>query len=69
SVLRSGSVLHSESSSSVVHVLVWCFQMMVLLGLLGGFHIYMRLTSGKKQEDQNVRMRRFREGHEDTAED
>jgi len=24
---------------------------------------------GKKEEDQNVRMRRFREGHEDTAED
>ncbi|XDV37811.1 hypothetical protein PO909_007353, partial [Leuciscus waleckii] len=56
-------------SASVVHVLVWCCQMMVLLGLLGGFHIYMRLTSGKKEEDQNVRMRRFREGHEDTAED
>ncbi|KAL1277297.1 hypothetical protein QQF64_023970 [Cirrhinus molitorella] len=28
------------------------FQLMVLLGLLGGFHIYMRHTSGKKQEDQ-----------------
>ncbi|KAK7140866.1 hypothetical protein R3I93_015110 [Phoxinus phoxinus] len=53
----------------VVFVLVWCFQVMVLLGLLGGFHIYMRLTSGKKEEDQSVRMRRFREGHEDTAED
>ncbi|XP_077079977.1 uncharacterized protein LOC143732595 [Siphateles boraxobius] len=56
-------------SETTVHVLVWCCQMMVLLGLLGGFHIYMRLTSGKKQEDQNMRMRRFREGHEDTAED
>ncbi|KAI2646497.1 Pregnancy-specific beta-1-glycoprotein 1 [Labeo rohita] len=31
---------------SVVFVLVWCFQMMVLFGLLGGFHIYMRHTSG-----------------------
>ncbi|XP_051716868.1 uncharacterized protein LOC127494758 isoform X1 [Ctenopharyngodon idella] len=40
---------------SVVFVLVWSFQMMVLFGLLGGFHIYMRHTSGKKQEDQNVR--------------
>ncbi|KAL0175504.1 hypothetical protein M9458_027834, partial [Cirrhinus mrigala] len=30
---------------SVVFVLVWCFQLMVLLGLLGGFHIYMRHTS------------------------
>ncbi|KAL1262316.1 hypothetical protein QQF64_007581 [Cirrhinus molitorella] len=39
-------------SVSVVFVLVWCFQLMVLLGLLGGFHIYMRHTSGKKQEDQ-----------------
>ncbi|XP_043089174.1 uncharacterized protein LOC122335393 [Puntigrus tetrazona] len=37
---------------SVVFVLVWCLQMMVLLGLLGAFHIYMRHTSGKKQEDQ-----------------
>ncbi|RXN35158.1 hypothetical protein ROHU_014397 [Labeo rohita] len=37
---------------SVVFVLVWCFQLMVLLGLLGGFHIYMRHTSGKKREDQ-----------------
>ncbi|XP_016359354.1 carcinoembryonic antigen-related cell adhesion molecule 2-like [Sinocyclocheilus anshuiensis] len=54
---------------SVVFVLVWCFQLMVLLGLLGGFHIYMRHTSGKKQEDQKVRMRRFREGPEHTAED
>ncbi|KAK7140867.1 hypothetical protein R3I93_015111 [Phoxinus phoxinus] len=63
------SVMCSESPSSVVHVLVWCFQVMVLLGLLGGFHIYMRLTSGKEEEDQSVRMRRFREGHEDTAED
>ncbi|XDV37806.1 hypothetical protein PO909_007348 [Leuciscus waleckii] len=53
-LIIEGSVLHSESSSSVVHVLVWCCQMMVLLGLLGGFHIYMRLTSGKKEEDQNV---------------
>ncbi|XP_016336693.1 uncharacterized protein LOC107684838 isoform X2 [Sinocyclocheilus anshuiensis] len=54
---------------SVVFVLVWCLQLMVLLGLLGGFHIYMRHTSGKKQEDQKVRMRRFREGPEHTAED
>ncbi|XP_051717015.1 uncharacterized protein LOC127494869 isoform X2 [Ctenopharyngodon idella] len=54
---------------SVVFVLLWCFQLMFLLGLLGGFHIYMRHTSGKKQEDQQVRMRRFREGHEHTAED
>ncbi|XP_048058726.1 macrophage colony-stimulating factor 1 receptor [Megalobrama amblycephala] len=54
---------------SVVFVLVWSFQMMVLFGLLGGFHIYMRHTSGKKQEDQKVRMRRIREGHEHTAED
>ncbi|KAL0175509.1 hypothetical protein M9458_027839, partial [Cirrhinus mrigala] len=30
---------------SVVFVPVWCFQLMVLLGLLGGFHIYMRHTS------------------------
>ncbi|XP_016113360.1 uncharacterized protein [Sinocyclocheilus grahami] len=56
-------------SVSVVFVLVWCLQLMVLLGLLGGFHIYMRHTSGKKQEDQKVRMRRFREGPEHTAED
>ncbi|KAL1262296.1 hypothetical protein QQF64_007561 [Cirrhinus molitorella] len=33
-------------SVSVEYVLVWCFQLMVLLGLLGGFHIYMRHTSG-----------------------
>ncbi|KAK2890737.1 hypothetical protein Q8A67_013380 [Cirrhinus molitorella] len=32
-------------SVSVVFVLVWCFQMMLLFGLLGGFHIYMRDTS------------------------
>ncbi|XP_048058738.1 uncharacterized protein LOC125275650 [Megalobrama amblycephala] len=64
------SVKHCPvSSESVVFVLVWSFQMMVLFGLLGGFHIYMRHTSGKKQEDQKVRMRRFREGHEHTAED
>ncbi|ROL41154.1 hypothetical protein DPX16_2654 [Anabarilius grahami] len=35
---------------SVVFVLVWCFQMMFLLGLLGGFHIYMRHTSGKVKD-------------------
>ncbi|KAK7140868.1 hypothetical protein R3I93_015112 [Phoxinus phoxinus] len=65
-VIIEESVLSPEF---VVFVLVWCFQVMVLLGLLGGFHIYMRLTSGKEEEDQSVRMRRFREGHEDTAED
>ncbi|XP_042594705.1 uncharacterized protein LOC122139666 isoform X3 [Cyprinus carpio] len=54
---------------SLVFVLVWCLQLMVLLGLLGAFHIYMRHTSGKKQEDQKVRMRRLREGHVHTAED
>ncbi|XP_052430504.1 uncharacterized protein LOC127971503 isoform X3 [Carassius gibelio] len=54
---------------SLVFVVVWCLQLMVLFGLLGAFHIYMRHTSGKKQEDQKVRMRRFREGHEHTAED
>ncbi|XP_039511076.1 uncharacterized protein LOC120465414 isoform X1 [Pimephales promelas] len=68
-VIVEVSVLCSEGPSSLVHVLVWSFQMVVLLGLLGGFHVYMRLTSGKKEEDQSVRMRRFREGHEDTAED
>ncbi|ROL49842.1 hypothetical protein DPX16_0725 [Anabarilius grahami] len=37
------SVKHCPVSSvSVVFVLIWCFQLMVLLGLLGGFHIYMR---------------------------
>ncbi|KAK2890736.1 hypothetical protein Q8A67_013379 [Cirrhinus molitorella] len=56
-------------SVSVVFVLVWCFQMMLLFGLLGGFHIYMRDTSGKKLEDQKLRMRRFRERHEHTTED
>ncbi|XP_073676073.1 uncharacterized protein [Garra rufa] len=56
-------------SVSVVFVLVWCFQLMLLFGLLGGFHIYMRHTSGKKQEDQKLTMRRFRERHEHTAED
>ncbi|XP_056100224.1 uncharacterized protein si:zfos-741a10.3 isoform X5 [Rhinichthys klamathensis goyatoka] len=66
---RDLQVIVEESPSSLVHVLVWCFQMVVLLGLLGGFHIYMRLTSGKKEEDQSVQMRGFREGHEDTAED
>ncbi|KAL1262302.1 hypothetical protein QQF64_007567 [Cirrhinus molitorella] len=35
-------------SVSVEYVLVWCFQLMVLLGLLGGFHIYMRHTSGQR---------------------
>ncbi|KAK9963655.1 hypothetical protein ABG768_006823 [Culter alburnus] len=59
----------TQCPESVVFVLVWSFQLMVLFGLLGGFHIYMRHTSGKKQEDQKVRMRRFREGHEHTAED
>ncbi|XP_042594698.1 uncharacterized protein LOC109046350 isoform X3 [Cyprinus carpio] len=54
---------------SLVFVLVWCLQLMVLLGLLGAFHIYMRHTSGNKQEDQKLRMRRLREGHEHTAED
>ncbi|XP_052470958.1 uncharacterized protein LOC128027396 isoform X2 [Carassius gibelio] len=56
-------------SVSVVFVLVWCLQLMVLFGLLGAFHIYMRHTSGKKEEDEKVRMRRFRERHEHTAED
>ncbi|ROI69380.1 hypothetical protein DPX16_14320 [Anabarilius grahami] len=60
------SSTQTSDHESVVFVLVWSFQMMVLFGLLGGFHIYMRHTSGKKQE---VRMRRFREGHEHTAED
>ncbi|XP_051716212.1 uncharacterized protein LOC127494387 isoform X9 [Ctenopharyngodon idella] len=63
------SIRVKHCPESVVFVLVWSFQMMVLFGLLGGFHIYMRHTSGKKQEDQKVRMRRFREGHEHTAED
>ncbi len=36
-------------SVSVVFVVVWCFQLMVLLGLLGAFHIYMRHTSGERQ--------------------
>ncbi|ROL49848.1 hypothetical protein DPX16_0731 [Anabarilius grahami] len=37
------SVKHCPvSSGSVVFVLIWCFQLMVLLGLLGGFHIYTR---------------------------
>ncbi|KAK2891359.1 hypothetical protein Q8A67_014002 [Cirrhinus molitorella] len=36
-------------SVSVEYVLVWCFQLMVLLGLLGGFHIYMRHTSGNSK--------------------
>ncbi|XP_059377215.1 uncharacterized protein LOC132113464 isoform X1 [Carassius carassius] len=54
---------------SGVFVLVWGFQLMVLFGLLGAFHIYMRHTSGKTEEDQKVRMRRFRERHEHTAED
>ncbi|XP_026137177.1 uncharacterized protein LOC113114465 [Carassius auratus] len=47
--------------SVTVFVLVWCFQLMVLLGL---FHIELRHTSGKNQEDQKLRMRRFRERHE-----
>ncbi|XP_048058737.1 uncharacterized protein LOC125275649 [Megalobrama amblycephala] len=63
------SSTQTSNHVSVVFVLVWSFQLMVLFGLLGGFHIYMRHTSGKKQEDQKVRMRRFREGHEHTAED
>ncbi|KAL1262291.1 hypothetical protein QQF64_007556 [Cirrhinus molitorella] len=54
---------------SEVFVLVWCFQLMVLLGLLGGFHIYMRHTSGEKREDQKLRIRRFRERQEHAAED
>ncbi len=29
----------------------------------------MMMFLGKKQDDQKVRMRRFREGHEHTAED
>ncbi|XP_077103308.1 uncharacterized protein LOC143756611 [Siphateles boraxobius] len=48
-------------SESVAFVLVWCFQLMVLFALLGGFHIYMRHTSERKQDDQKLRMRRFRE--------
>ncbi|XP_077103475.1 uncharacterized protein LOC143756716 isoform X2 [Siphateles boraxobius] len=56
-------------SESVAFVLVWCFQLMVLFALLGGFHIYMRHTSERKQDDQKLRMRRFREEHEHTAED
>ncbi|RXN32853.1 hypothetical protein ROHU_004478 [Labeo rohita] len=44
------NVSYGEKTISVepcpVFVLVWCFQLMVLLGLLGGFHIYMRHTSG-----------------------
>ncbi|XP_058653705.1 uncharacterized protein LOC131553228 isoform X2 [Onychostoma macrolepis] len=63
------SSTQTSECMSVVFVLVWCFQLMVLLGLLGAFHIYMRHTSGEKQEDQKVRKRRFREGHEHTAED
>jgi len=47
SVWFSVSVLCSDGPSSLVHVLVWSFQMVVLLGLLGGFHVYMRLTSGQ----------------------
>ncbi|XP_026137054.1 uncharacterized protein LOC113114358 [Carassius auratus] len=31
---------------SLVFVVVWCLQLMVLFGLLGAFHIYMRHTSG-----------------------
>ncbi|XP_067312478.1 pregnancy-specific beta-1-glycoprotein 8-like [Pseudorasbora parva] len=69
-------VSHQQKTISVkrcpvsgVFVLVWCFQMMFLFGLLGGFHFYMRIKSAKKQEDEEVRMRSFREVHEHTAED
>ncbi|XP_016099001.1 uncharacterized protein [Sinocyclocheilus grahami] len=68
-VTSSSHTSECVCSVSVVFVLAWGFQLMVLLGLLGGFHIYMRHTSGKKEEDQKVRMSRFRERHEHTAED
>ncbi|XP_058653703.1 uncharacterized protein LOC131553227 [Onychostoma macrolepis] len=42
---------------SVVFVLVWCFQLMVLLGLLGAFHIYMRHrreTGRSESEEEKI---------------
>ncbi|XP_052010670.1 uncharacterized protein LOC127663205 [Xyrauchen texanus] len=45
-----------ECSVSVVFVVVWSLEMMLLLTLLGGFHIYIRYcsthTSGRKQEEE-----------------
>ncbi|XP_043113737.1 uncharacterized protein LOC122358057 isoform X5 [Puntigrus tetrazona] len=52
---ETSTVTNNSSSASLsVFVMVWCFQLMVLLGLLGGFHIYLRLAYGKKQEDENT---------------
>ncbi|XP_052010669.1 uncharacterized protein LOC127663204 [Xyrauchen texanus] len=61
----NGSVTHDvylpvivevECSVSVVFVVVWSLEMMLLLTLLGGFHIYIRYssthTSGRKQEEE-----------------
>ncbi|XP_052010671.1 uncharacterized protein LOC127663206 [Xyrauchen texanus] len=45
-----------ECSVSGVYVMVWSLEMMLLLTLLGGFHIYIRYcsthTSGRKQEEE-----------------
>ncbi|XP_052005467.1 T-cell surface antigen CD2-like isoform X4 [Xyrauchen texanus] len=45
-----------ERSVSVVFVVVWSLEMMLLLTLLGGFHIYIKYcrthTSGRKQEEE-----------------
>ncbi|XP_073778529.1 uncharacterized protein si:zfos-741a10.4 isoform X3 [Danio rerio] len=56
----------SESSVSVVFVVLWSLQMTLLLGLLAGFHLYMRHTSEKKPEDGNVGMSRSGEEQEDS---
>ncbi|XP_056626027.1 pregnancy-specific glycoprotein 22-like isoform X2 [Triplophysa dalaica] len=46
--------MNVKDSGSVVFVIVWSLQMMILLLLLGGFHIYIRNThtsGGKLEED------------------
>ncbi|KAI2645686.1 HEPACAM family member 2 [Labeo rohita] len=48
SAVISSTHTSEYDTMSVVFVLVWCFQMMGLFGLLGGFHIYMRHTSGER---------------------
>ncbi|KAK7137593.1 hypothetical protein R3I94_013292 [Phoxinus phoxinus] len=63
STLTSTSVLPRSSTltsghGSVVFVLVWCLQLMVLFGLLGGFHIYMRHVRKKtgRSETENEKI-------------
>lgn len=68
-ISRGNKTVSITCPVSVWFVLVWCFQLMTLFGLLGGFHIYINTQVRKETGESNLNMRRFEDQHEHTAED